>query len=118
MRPGSFGYIHGPFSRAVRLNPGFGWNLDTQFIQQMGSPYLIARGLGRPVDDATKQITVKQAGQYRVWVRTIDWTARWNASTSPGQTGFDGRCDCIYLTTDLTSRPPSVDGVLETRWSA
>lgn len=28
-----------------------GWKLDTQFIQQMGSPYLLAHGLGRPVED-------------------------------------------------------------------
>ncbi len=31
--------------------PG-GWKLDTQFIENMGSPYLLAHGLGRPVDDA------------------------------------------------------------------
>ena len=29
-----------------------GWSLDTQFIQIMGSPYLLAHGLGRPVADA------------------------------------------------------------------
>ena len=29
-----------------------GWTLDTQFIQNMGSPYLLAHGLGRPVEDA------------------------------------------------------------------
>ena len=27
-------------------------------------------------------------------------------------TGFDGRCDCIYLTTDLTTTPPPADEVL------
>ena len=32
-------------------HPG-GWQLDTQFIQQMGSPYLLAHGLGKPVEDA------------------------------------------------------------------
>jgi hypothetical protein len=132
-----------------------GWKLDTQFIQQMGSPYLLAHGLGRPVADATKRIEVTQAGQYRVWVRTLDWVARWNATPPPGRfqvvldgrpleatfgtqsatwdwhdggvvalpagdvelalhdlTGFDGRCDCLFLTTDLDSRPPSVDDVL------
>ena len=30
-----------------------GWVLDTQFIRIMGSPYLMAHGLGRPVEDAT-----------------------------------------------------------------
>ena len=27
-------------------------------------------------------------------------------------TGFDGRCDCIYLTTDQTAPPPPADEVL------
>ena len=27
-----------------------GWKLDTQFIETMGSPYLLAHGLGQPVD--------------------------------------------------------------------
>ena len=26
-----------------------GWSLDTQFMDQMGSPYLIAHGIGKPV---------------------------------------------------------------------
>ena len=30
-----------------------GWLLDSQFEAQMGSPYLLAHGLGRPVADAT-----------------------------------------------------------------
>ena len=28
-----------------------GWGIDTQFIEPMGSPYLIAHGLGKPVAD-------------------------------------------------------------------
>ncbi|QDT03297.1 tRNA uridine 5-carboxymethylaminomethyl modification enzyme MnmG [Rubripirellula lacrimiformis] len=132
-----------------------GWKLDTQFIQQMGSPYLLAHGLGQPVDDATTKIQVDQAGKYRVWVRTFDWVARWGAQPSPGKfqvvigelpldetfgtqgddwgwhdggtvnldagttslrlhdlTGFNGRCDCLYLTTDLATEPPDASGVL------
>ena len=30
-----------------------GWVLDTEFIEIMGSPYLMAHGLGAPVKDAT-----------------------------------------------------------------
>ena len=30
-----------------------GWQVDTQFIESMGSPYLIAHGLGKPVADAS-----------------------------------------------------------------
>ena len=65
-------------------NPG-GWKLDTQFIQEMGSPYLLAHGLGKPVADAATVVTVAEAGRYFVWVRTKDWVARWNASGTPGR---------------------------------
>ena len=30
-----------------------GWLLDSQFEAQMGSPYLLAHGLGKPVADAS-----------------------------------------------------------------
>lgn len=50
-----------------------GWVLDSQFETQMGSPYLLAHGLGRPVADATTVIAVADAGTYEVWVRAKDW---------------------------------------------
>ena len=50
-----------------------GWVLDSQFETQMGSPYLLAHGLGRPVADATTVISVAEAGEYEVWVRAKDW---------------------------------------------
>jgi hypothetical protein len=62
-----------------------GWSLDTQFIQNMGSPYLLAHGLGRPVDDATTTVKFPEAGTYRVFVRTKDWVARWKAPGQPGR---------------------------------
>lgn len=62
-----------------------GWKLDTQFIQQMGSPYLLAHGLGRPVEDAVTTVKFPQTGTYRVYVRTKDWVARWNAPGKPGR---------------------------------
>lgn len=62
-----------------------GWKLDTQFIDEMGSPYLLAHGLGRPVEDATTQIKFPETGTYRVFVRTKDWVARWNAKGQPGR---------------------------------
>jgi hypothetical protein len=62
-----------------------GWQLDTQFIQQMGSPYLLAHGLGKPVADATTRIRFPRAGTYRVFVRTMDWVARWQAPGQPGR---------------------------------
>jgi len=62
-----------------------GWSLDTQFIQIMGSSYLLAHGLGDPVKDATTTITVPATGTYRVFVRTKDWVAHWNAAGQPGK---------------------------------
>ena len=53
--------------------PG-GWINDAQFIDQMGSPYLMAVGLGRPVDDAVTTFTVAKSAPYRLWVRTKDWS--------------------------------------------
>ena len=34
-----------------------GWVLDQQFMDQMGSPYLMAHGMGIPVADATEKST-------------------------------------------------------------
>ena len=136
--------------------PG-GWTLDTQFIGEMGSPYLLAHGLGQPVADAVTSVQVPAAGEYRVFVRTKDWVARWQAPGTPGRfqvvvngvplattfgtqgaswdwqdggtvklpagavklalhdlTGFDGRCDCIVLTTDAA--PPPNDSAILAAW--
>lgn len=61
-----------------------GWSVDTQFIETMGSPYLLAHGLGSPVADATTQVTIPTSGTYRVWVRTMDWS---EALGRPGGAG-------------------------------
>ena len=60
-----------------------GWSLDTQFIREMGSPYLLAHGLGTPVADATTKVQIPSAGTWHVWVRTKDWVARWKAPGTP-----------------------------------
>jgi hypothetical protein len=134
-----------------------GWSLDTQFIREMGSPYLLAHGLGTPVADATTTVTIPTAGTWHVWVRTKDWVARWKAPGTPGRcevvvngkrldttfgtkgaewgwqaggevtlpagdvtlglhdlTGFDGRCDCIALTTG--PEPPPNDSSILPGW--
>jgi len=62
-----------------------GWELDTQFIEIMGSPYLLAHGLGRPVEDATTTVHFPEDGVYSIFVRTKDWVARWAAEGSPGK---------------------------------
>ena len=84
-----------------------GWVNDTQFMDQMGSPYLLAHGLGRPVADAKMSFSVEdgvvgpayareeeepepgaeqpdkksgdaKAKRFKVMVRTMNWTARWS----------------------------------------
>ena len=50
-----------------------GWKVDTQFIHTMGSPYLLAHGLGKPVAPARTTITLSAAGRWFVWVRTKNW---------------------------------------------
>lgn len=62
-----------------------GWGIDTQFIESVGSSYLIAHGLGKPVADATTEVEIPAAGDYRVWVRTIDWTKRLERADSAGR---------------------------------
>jgi len=64
--------------------PG-GWVNDSQFTDQMGSPFLLAHGLGTPVEDAETTVTLPATGTYRVWVRTRDWAASWNAAGAPGR---------------------------------
>ncbi len=62
-----------------------GWVVDQQFMDQMGSPFLLAHGLGRPVSDAVTTVTFPAAGTYRAWVRTRDWVAPWKAPGAPGR---------------------------------
>ena len=62
-----------------------GWKLDTQFIREMGSPYLLAHGLGEPVRDAKTTFQVKNGGTYQLFARTKDWVARWKAEGQPGR---------------------------------
>ena len=51
----------------------------------MGSPYLLAHGLGTPVADAVTKMTVARTGEYRAWIRTRDWVAPWKAPGAPGK---------------------------------
>jgi hypothetical protein len=50
-----------------------GWSLDTQFTEAMGSPYLLAHGLGRRVSDAHAKVSLPSSGRWRVWVRAKNW---------------------------------------------
>ncbi len=126
-----------------------GWVVDQQFMDLMGSPYLMAHGLGSPVKDASTGITLPEAGTYYIYVRTYNWTSPWNKGEGPGEfrvvingeplsttvgntgtawmwqpagrikvdraqvsvglhdlTGFNGRCDALFFTTDPKEVPP------------
>lgn len=62
-----------------------GWTLDAQFVDEMGSPYLLAHGYGKPVDNAKTKVDVVEAGEYRVWVRSKDWVKDWTKDWSEDQ---------------------------------
>ncbi|MFO7937126.1 MAG: FAD-dependent oxidoreductase [Kiritimatiellia bacterium] len=62
-----------------------GWVVDQQFMDQMGSPFLLAHGLGRPVSDAVQSVDIKEAGSYRVLARTRNWNAVWNSNAAAGR---------------------------------
>lgn len=119
-----------------------GWVVDQQFMDQMGSPYIMAHGMGVPVADATTDFEVSISDTYYIYVRTYNWTSPWTSRRGPGSfqlkvngkylserlgdtgsrwqwqfagkaklrkginaialhdlTGFDGRCDAVYITT-------------------
>jgi hypothetical protein len=61
-----------------------GWGIDTQFIETMSSPYLIGHGLGKPVADATTEVEISAPGDYRLWVRTLDWSERLGRAEGAG----------------------------------
>ncbi len=62
-----------------------GWVLDQQFMDLMGSPYIMAHGMGKPVDDAVTEIEIPEAGNYTVYVRTFNWTSPWTDAEGPGK---------------------------------
>ena len=50
-----------------------GWKIDTQHYLQMGGNYLLAHGMGKPVEDAQTTIQLPSPGKWNVWVRNRDW---------------------------------------------
>lgn len=61
-----------------------GWTADQQFIDLMGSTYLLAHGLGEPVADAVTTARIPEDGEYDVFVRTRNWTRYWSDAPTPG----------------------------------
>lgn len=75
MRPAT---EEGVFVEAESFDELGGWTLDNQHVLEMGSPYLLAHGLGRPVRDARTMIHLPMARSSKMWVRTRNWTAPWS----------------------------------------
>lgn len=61
-----------------------GWALDSQAMDVMGSPYLLAHGIGVPVADAKTTLRFPKAGEYKVYARTRNWVALWRPEEAPG----------------------------------
>jgi len=77
-----------------------GWTVDQQSMDAMGSPYLLAHGLGVPVADATTSVEFPAAGEYRVWVRTRDWTAPRKTPDTPPAMKAEGTPGMFRLAVD------------------
>jgi hypothetical protein len=63
---------------AENFNNKGGWVIDQQSMDVMGSPYLMAHGMGIPVQDAETTVKFRNTGKYYVFVRTRNWTAAWS----------------------------------------
>ncbi len=68
---------------AESFNDLGGWVIDQQSMDQMGSPFLLAHGLGVPVPEASTEVQFPQTGVYHVWVRTRDWAGPWKQPDIP-----------------------------------
>ena len=78
------------------------WVIDQQSMDQMGSAYLMAHGMGEPVRDAETTLDLPVEGDYRIWVRTKDWVAAWGVDGAPGR--FSIRIDEHPLPTVFGTR--------------
>ena len=135
-----------------------GWVVDTASMETIHSAYLMAHGMGEPVDDAVTEFEISDNGEYNIWSLTRDWTSVWDVKDSAGKytikidgielentlgtngkewawqlagkgilksgthtitlhdlTGFNGRCDAIYLTAEGDTPPSNVDELAEFR---
>lgn len=76
-----------------------GWVVDQQFMDQMGSPFLLAHGMGNPVKDASTDVIIPKKGVWHVYARTWNWCAPWNTKEAPGK--FKVQVNNIALENEL-----------------
>ena len=58
---------------AVDFEDYGGFVLETQFVREMGQPYLMANGVGEAAPPASVKLHIKEGGAYRFFVRTKNW---------------------------------------------
>lgn len=135
-----------------------GWVVDTASMETIHSSYLMAHGMGVPVEDAHTDFEIKDSGEYYIWSLTKDWTAVWDVKDPAGKytikidgtslenilgtngkewawqlagrsflkkglhnialhdlTGFNGRCDAVYITTSSEIPGSSISDIDEMR---
>lgn len=92
-----------------------GWVVDQQFMDQMGSSFLLAHGLGVPVKDAAAAVTFPAKGRYRVWVRTRDWVGYWKKPGTPPTKRAEGSPGQFQVLVDGTPLKP-IFGVEGEEW--
>ena len=73
------------FVEAESFSVKGGWQLDQQFMDVMGSPYLIAHGAGVPVEEASAQVRLPGKGEWHLFVRTFNWVSPWYDGEGPGK---------------------------------
>lgn len=84
-----------------------GWLLDPQFMDQMGSPFLLAHGLGNPAADAKTNVEFPAKGTYRVWVRTRDWVGPWKNPKLPKPQQAEGSPGIFQVLVNGNPLPPT-----------
>ena len=72
------------FIEAESFQTKGGWSVDQQFTFEMGSPYLIAHGMGKAVEEATTNVRFPKAGEYHIYARTYNWTSPWAEGRGAG----------------------------------
>ena len=93
-----------------------GWVVDQQFMDEMGSPFLLAHGLGTPVADAVATVRLPAPGEYAVWVRTRDWVAPWKTPETVQEKRAEGTPGQFQLLID--GKPlPVVFGTVGADWN-
>ena len=91
---------------ATRFKDLGDWTVEQQFVIQMGSSYLMAHGIGTPLEkDARTTFEVPEDGNYTLYVRTKNWTRWWSEAQTPGrfQVLLDGKADGESFGTGLSA---------------